>query len=286
MSKRLTHGMRWLVLGLAAVMLAGCGSGHPGRPTLVVGATTAPESVVLAHLYASALRGSGAVAHVQTTADPIAELDSGSLTVFPGLTGRLLAIFAPDIVARSDKRVYRAMVGALPEGIAAGDYTTAAEDKPALAVTKATAAVWKITDLQALPRHCDGLTVGATAKSRPPPAVGRCRMPAARQFPGDTALFSALRAGRITAAWTSTADPGIPEDVVVLTDGKPALVRAENVVPLYRRNALTEPQLLAINQVAGVLDTEALTDMRRQLADGADPQAVVEAWLSEHPLGR
>ncbi len=34
------------------------------------------------------------------------------------------------------------MVGALPEGIAAGDYTTAADDKPALAVTKSTATSW------------------------------------------------------------------------------------------------------------------------------------------------
>jgi hypothetical protein len=57
-------------------------------------------------------------------------------------------------------------------------------------------------------------------------------------------------------------------------------------VPLYRRNELTEAQLLAINQVAGVLDTDALIEMRRRVADGADPQVVVDAFLDEHPLGR
>jgi glycine betaine/choline ABC-type transport system substrate-binding protein len=72
----------------------------------------------------------------------------------------------------------------------------------------------------------------------------------------------------------------------VLTDGKPALVRAENVVPLYRRNELTDRQLLAVNEVAGVLDTAALVEMRRQVIGGADPQAVADGWLSEHPLGR
>lgn len=72
----------------------------------------------------------------------------------------------------------------------------------------------------------------------------------------------------------------------MLTDGKPALIRAENVVPLYRRNALNERQLLAVNEVGGVLDTAALVDMRRQVAGGADPQAVADGWLGEHPLGR
>ena len=71
----------------------------------------------------------------------------------------------------------------------------------------------------------------------------------------------------------------------MLADDKPALVQAENVVPLYRRNELTDRQVLAINEIAGVLDTAALVDMRRQVADGADPRTVAEAWLGEHPLG-
>ncbi|MGH3563232.1 MAG: glycine betaine ABC transporter substrate-binding protein [Mycobacterium sp.] len=283
--RRPTRSVRRLALGLVALLLASCGA-QPAPPALAVGATSDPESSLLAHVYAGALRGSGAAAHVQTAADPVARLDSGALNVVPGFTGRLLAIFAPGAAVRSDKQVYRAMVGALPEGLAAGDYATAAEDKPALAVTKSTAAAWGSTDLRVLPQHCDGLTVGGAAGVRTPSAVGRCRLPGRREFPDDTALFAALRAKQITVAWTSTADPGTPDDLVVLTDGKPALVRAENVVPLYRRNELAEPQLLAINQVAGVLDTAALVDMGRQVAGGADPQPVADAWLSEHPLGR
>jgi glycine betaine/choline ABC-type transport system substrate-binding protein len=58
------------------------------------------------------------------------------------------------------------------------------------------------------------------------------------------------------------------------------------VVPLYRRNALNDRQLLAVNEIAGVLDTAALVDMRRQVTAGANPQAVADAWLNEHPLGR
>ena len=56
----------------------------------------------------------------------------------PGFTGRLLHRFDPDATARGDEQVYRSMISALPEGIAAGDYAQSAEDKPALAVTEAT----------------------------------------------------------------------------------------------------------------------------------------------------
>ena len=97
-------------------------------------------------------------------------------------------------------------------------------------------------------------------------------------------MFAALRAGSIDAAWTTTAAPDVPEDVAVLADTT-SLVRAENVVPLYRRNELTESQVLALNEIAGVLDTGSLADMRRQVAEGADAGLVAGRWLDEHPLG-
>ena len=101
----------------------------------------------------------------------------------------------------------------------------------------------------------------------------------------DQALFAALRDGKIDVAWTSAAAPDIPDQVTVLSD-RTALVRAENVVPVYRRNTLTEPQVRSINELAGVLDTDALAQMRAQVAAGQDPGAVAAAYLDVHPLGR
>jgi glycine betaine/choline ABC-type transport system substrate-binding protein len=116
--------------------------------------------------------------------------------------------------------------------------------------------------------------------------TGGCKPPAHDEFATDAALFAALRAGQINAAWTTTADPDIPGDVVVLADRRPPIVQAENVVPLYRRNDLSDQQVLAINEIAGEFDTAALADMRRQVAHGADPRQAAEAWLAAHPLGR
>jgi glycine betaine/choline ABC-type transport system substrate-binding protein len=276
--------LRRLAVALIAVLLAGCG-GQTAAPSVAVGSRPDAESALVAHLYAAALRFYGSPSHVQAAPDPLAGLDSGAFGVVPGFTGRLLHLFDPDAPARSDAQVYREMVSALPEGVAAGDYTMAAEDKPALAVTESTATAWGGRDVTALVRNCAGLTVGSVAGSAQPSSVGRCRLPDTREFGDHATLFAALRAGQVIAVWTSTADPNIPGDVVVLAD-RTALIRAENLVPLYRRNELTEPQVLALNEIAGVLDTAALAGMRREVADGADPGAVADAFLAAHPLGR
>jgi glycine betaine/choline ABC-type transport system substrate-binding protein len=89
----------------------------------------------------------------------------------------------------------------------------------------------------------------------------------------------------VNVAWTSTAASGGKDDVVVLAD-RTSLILAENVVPLYRRNELTERQVLALNEIAGELDTAALADMVRQVAGGAEAGAVAAAWLDAHPLGQ
>jgi glycine betaine/choline ABC-type transport system substrate-binding protein len=170
--------------------------------------------------------------------------------------------------------------------VAAGDYTTAAEDKPAVAVTEATAKLWGGRDVTAVVGHCGQVTLGAVRGAHTPAALGKCTLPPAREFTDDAALFAALRAGQINAAWTTTADPNVPADVLVLTDGKPMLITAENVVPLYRRNGLTAREVLAVNEVAGVLDTAALKQMQQQVAGGKDPRAVAEGWLADNPIGR
>lgn len=279
---------------LAAVLvLAGCATeaaGTRARPEVVVGSQPGAEATLLAGVYVAALRSYGFAARAATAGDPMAQLDSGAFTVVPAFTGRTLQALQPGAAATSDTQVYRAMVAALPEGVAAGDYTTAAEDKPVLVVSRSTAKAWggsgASADLTTLAQHCAGLDVGAVTGHQPPSAVGSCRLPTPREYPDPAALFAAVAAGQLTAGWTTTADPGVPADLVALADGKPALVRAENVVPLYRRNALSDRQLLSVNEVAGVLDTAALVEMRRQVGAGADPLAVAAGWLAEHPLGR
>jgi glycine betaine/choline ABC-type transport system substrate-binding protein len=134
--------------------------------------------------------------------------------------------------------------------------------------------------------NCSKVIAGTvTGAASPPARVGPCTLPKPREFADKTTLFAAVEAGQINAAWTSAATPNIPSELVVLSD-KTALIPAENLVALYRRNELNEQQVLALNEVAGVLDTGSLADMRRQVAEGREPGQVADAWLDAHPLGR
>jgi glycine betaine/choline ABC-type transport system substrate-binding protein len=178
------------------------------------------------------------------------------------------------------------MVGALPEGLAAGDYAVAAEDKAALAVTAATADAWDSRELSALVDNCARIRAGSRTGVNPPQKVGKCELGSDRRFTTTATMFDALRSGAINAAWTSTAATGTPDGVVVLVDRKPALIPAQNVVALYRRNELGQMQLRAINEIAGVLDTASLVAMSDRVRSGADPGVVAEEWLAANPLGR
>ncbi|UNB54331.1 glycine betaine ABC transporter substrate-binding protein [Mycolicibacterium sp. YH-1] len=275
--------MRRLAVALVALLLAGCG-GEASAPSVAVGTAEDSESALLGQLYAAALRYYGSPAHVETSPDPVADLDTGDVLVVPGLTGRLLARFDPGSTARAPEQVYRSMISSLPEGVGAGDYAQSAGDEPAVAITEATERAWGGRDVTALVRNCDGLTVGSVKGAVTPRSVGSCTLAAPRQFGDSAALFASLRAGGIDVAWTSTAAPDVPDEVVVLAD-RTALIRAENVVPLYRRNELTERQVLALNQIAGELDTGSLADMLRKVDEGAEPGAVAAEWLASHPLG-
>ena len=173
----------------AALATAGCGHTAARRPAeLVVGSRAGIESTLLADVYTGALRSYGFAARTEQAPDPLSKLDSGAFVVVPSLTGRVLQLFQPGASVRSDAQVYKAMIGALPEGIAAGDYATAAEDKPALAVAGPTAKAWGGHDLGVLAKHCDGLTVGSIAGASMPTAIGGCRLPAGHEFPDDASF--------------------------------------------------------------------------------------------------
>jgi osmoprotectant transport system substrate-binding protein len=275
--------MRRLAVALVALLLAGCG-GEASAPSVAVGTAEDSESALLGQLYAAALRYYGSPAHVETSPDPVADLDTGDVLVVPGLTGRLLARFDPGSTARAPEQVYRSMISSLPEGVGAGDYAQSAGDEPAVAITEATERAWGGRDVTALVRNCDGLRVGSLKGAVTPRSVGTCTLAPPRQFGDSAALFASLRSGGIDVAWTSTAAPDVPDEVVVLAD-RTALIRAENVVPLYRRNELTERQVLALNQIAGELDTGSLADMLRKVDEGTEPGAVAAEWLASHPLG-
>ncbi len=269
-----------------AAVLAGCSENGVLAPYLTVVTTNDPQYRVLAHIYAAVVKATGIDTKVRESADPVGELDTGIASVTPGFTGRILRQFAPQQRPSGEaEATYTAMIAALPAGVAAADYGTA-EDRPALAVPAAAMSASSKPTLVGLARHCEELARAGQVGQGPVPVprIGPCATGNPRQFHSAGELFAALKRGDVAVAWTSTADPALPFDGVTVVDDEKDWLPANNVVPLYRRNELSEPQVLSLNKVAGELTTGELAAMTREVSSGGDPQRVVDTWLNDHQI--
>ncbi|MDQ1736818.1 MAG: osmoprotectant transport system substrate-binding protein [Pseudonocardiales bacterium] len=121
--------------------LSGTGSSASGVK-LTVGSANFPENVILADIYAEALKAQGA--SIKTTLNIgsrekyYAGLKDGSIDLFAEYTGTILQFIDKNATATSPDDVYAALVKALPSNLIALDKAQA-QDSDAIVVTKATA---------------------------------------------------------------------------------------------------------------------------------------------------
>ncbi|MCW2492958.1 MAG: glycine/betaine transporter substrate-binding protein, partial [Frankiales bacterium] len=121
--------------------LSGTGSSASGVK-LTVGSANFPENVILADIYAEALKAQGA--SIKTTLNIgsrekyYAGLKDGSIDLFAEYTGTILQFIDKKATATSPDDVYAALVKALPSNLIALDKAQA-QDSDAIVVTKATA---------------------------------------------------------------------------------------------------------------------------------------------------
>lgn len=118
--------------------------------SLTIGSANFPENVVLAEIYAEALRVQGAT--IKTTLNIGSRekyypaLESGSLDLFPEYTGTILSYIDKESTVSSPDDVYAALVKALPSNLVALDMS-AAQDSDSIVVTKATADKYGLTTI-------------------------------------------------------------------------------------------------------------------------------------------
>jgi osmoprotectant transport system substrate-binding protein len=144
-----------LAAGTLAVGLAGCGSSDPLTPseqsgsngnesgdTIVVGSADFTENVLLAEIYAGALRGAGAKVttklRVGTRETLVKALQDKSVTVVPEYSGNLLAFLDKTATATTPEEVYSELSTKAPEGLTVLNQSQA-EDSDVLVVTQETA---------------------------------------------------------------------------------------------------------------------------------------------------
>ncbi|MEV4420437.1 glycine betaine ABC transporter substrate-binding protein [Patulibacter sp. NPDC049589] len=126
---------------LSANGLSATGSSAKGTK-LTVGSANFPENVVLAEIYAEALKAQGATIktklNIGSREKYYPALKSGSLDLFPEYSGTILTYLDKNATATSSDDVYTALKAALPSNLVALE-KSAAQDSDAIVVTQATA---------------------------------------------------------------------------------------------------------------------------------------------------
>ncbi|HEY5200136.1 MAG TPA: glycine betaine ABC transporter substrate-binding protein [Acidothermaceae bacterium] len=117
---------------------------------LVVGSANFPENVLLAEIYAEALKDQGATIstklNIGSREKYLPGLEDGSIDVLPEYNGGLLQFVDKTATAVSPTDVFSALQTALPSSLIVLPQS-AAQDSDAIVVTKATAAKYNLTSI-------------------------------------------------------------------------------------------------------------------------------------------
>lgn len=296
-----------LALGLAA-----CG-GTPDSEYVathtIVGAADTTESRIVAEIYAAALSRTGVEVSTDLAlgdrADAIRAVESGRVSVVPDHSGALIEFFQPglpvvltpavgapsvdgDPVA---EQTYRLLASVLPEYLRVSD-PALAEQQSALAMAAPLANKLGVSDIATLGRHCSTLTLGVEPGMLNQATVLRalaekdgCTFGSVVQVASTEQAREKLAANEIQVAGTFVGAPGMAADGVTALRFPAGQLPAENVIPLFRQGSLGDPQIRALNTVAGELTTQELQEMVDAVdVGGRKIDDVVADWLAAHAV--
>jgi len=284
----------------SAVPASASGSGSApagGAGSVTVGSANFPENVLLAEIYAGALKAKGVQVtkklSIGSRETYIPGLQDGSIDVIPEYSGVLLQYFDKAATAVSSDDVYAALPKALPATLQVLEQSKA-EDKDAIVVSKATADKYKLTSIADLAPVAKDLVLGGPPefKTRPDgvPGLASKYSVTFKEFKaldvGGPLTVNALKNGQVQAADLFSTDSSIVTNgFVVLADPK-SLYTAQNVLPLINKAKLTPAITEALNGVSAKLDTPTLTTLLAKVAvDKKEPADVAAEWLKTNGLG-
>ncbi len=283
--------------GLAEDDSAGGGSEGGGGGPITVGSTDFSEQLIVAEMYRGALEAAGIEADDKYNlgAREIVEpaLENGDIDLYPEYVGTALEFLnggageaTSDTAATTEK-----LRAAFAEKDIEVLEPAQAQDKNAIVVTPETAQQHNLETISDLQQVAPELVFGGPPECPERPLCLQGLEDTYgldfKQFrsldAGGPLTVAALEDGKIDVALMFTTQ-GIIADKgwVVLEDDK-GLQPAENVVPVIRKEALTDQVVEVLNSVSAKLTTEELTELNRRVDVGKeDPEAVAQEWLKQN----
>lgn len=297
-----------LAASAALLAVASCGSSSDplasggstsaaGAGTIIVGSANFPENVLLAEIYAGALSAKGVTVkktlNIGSREIYIPALKEGSIDLIPEYTGVLAQYFNKDAKATDAAGVYAELKAALPATLTVLD-KSAAEDKDAVVVTKATADKYNLKTIADLQPYAKDLNLGGPPewKTRPTgvPGLKKFYNLDFKSFraldAGGPLSVQALKNGQVDAVNLFTTDPSIAANGFVVLDDPKSLFAAQNVVPLITKSKVNDTISAALNAVSAKLDTATLGALVKEVVvDKTDAAVVAKGFLVKNGLG-
>ncbi|MET7898310.1 ABC transporter substrate-binding protein [Streptomyces mirabilis] len=269
----------------------------PSEPgSVTIGSADFPEAEILAYVYAGAMKARGVKTEVHANIGErtsyMAALKDGSIGAVPEYSGALLSYLSPDDKASASEEVYADLkTAARRQNLAVTDYAPA-QDADTITVTGETAKKYHLKTIADLKPVAAKLKLGGPAPLQTVPhgvpAFKNVYGVAFKQFvalsPTGTITQTALRNGTVDAADIFSTDPAISRYGFVSLEDSKHVFPAQNVVPVFRRDALTQPMEDACNAVSAKLNTRELRDLVTKVTDGGDPSEVASQWLKQNRL--
>lgn len=271
-------------------------------PALTISAPRSPsgvsprEGILVANVYAAALKAAGIKTVVQATPispkDQLSGLAAGSGDIAPVYSRELLTALAPSNTAEAPAEVISALKGAVPDDVSVLD-AAKATDVDNLVVTAATAEKYQLKSIEDLAKVCDKLLLGGPAgfqkKGRGLAGLGSDYNCVPKKYVTLEPLFDgssndllwALLRDDIQVADIHSSAPAIADNALVSLADTKKLFLGQNVVPLVDKKTVPAEVQDILNKVSGALSIEELANLNRLAQDRyfGDLSEVATAWL-------
>jgi osmoprotectant transport system substrate-binding protein len=301
-------GAATAVAACLALLLAACGGGgndalegsrqQNGGSTVTVGSTNFPEQLILAQMYAAVLEKAGVKVDTRLNLGNrevvFPALEKGDIDLLPEYNGSVLLFLDKNATQTTSEEVNAALAPLLDaKGLVALE-ASPAEDKDGWAVTKETADQYGLAKVSDLKGKASQLVIGGPPEleTRPAGLPGLKKVYGIEVFKQFKALdaggpltTSALNKGDIDVGRVFTTQGAIDEfGWVVLQEDKP-LEPAQNIVPIGRKDAMTDQVKQALDAISAKITTEELTKLNKLVdVDKQDPEKVANDWLTQQGL--
>jgi osmoprotectant transport system substrate-binding protein len=300
-------GAATAVAACLALLLAACGGGNDaleggsqqnGGSTVTVGSTNFPEQLILAQMYAAVLEKAGVKVDTRLNLGArevvFPALEKGDIDLLPEYNGSVLSFLDPKATQTTSEEVNTALAPLLDaKGLVALDESPA-EDKDGWAVTKETADKYGLAKISDLKGKASQLVVGGPPelKTRPAGLPGLKSVYGIEDFKEFKALdaggpltTSALNKGDIDVGRVFTTQGAIAANNWVLLEEDKPLEPAQNIVPIGRKDAMTDQVKQALNAISAKITIDELTKLNKLVdVDKEDPEKVANDWLTQQGL--